>query len=123
MSRKSLPIVLALLSVCFLPACGSIGPLDPHNTAMNQTAPEKYQVLFTTSKGDFTVEVTRALAPKGADRFYSLVKNDFFDDLRFFGSSAASWCSLESMAIRKFPQNGRTQLFRTTPLKNTTPAV
>jgi peptidyl-prolyl cis-trans isomerase A (cyclophilin A) len=67
-----------------LSACSSAGPLDPHNAAMNQSAPEKYQVLFTTSKGDFTVEVTRALAPKGADRFYGLVKNGFFDDVRFF---------------------------------------
>jgi peptidyl-prolyl cis-trans isomerase A (cyclophilin A) len=47
-------------------------------------APASYKALFTTSKGDFTVEVTRDWAPKGADRFYELVKDGFYDDVRFF---------------------------------------
>ena len=32
----------------------------------------------------FVVEVTRAWAPKGADRFYNLVKYGYFDGKRFF---------------------------------------
>ena len=51
---------------------------------MNETAPEKFQVKFETSKGDFIVDVTRAWAPNGADRFYNLVKNGFYSDCRFF---------------------------------------
>ncbi|HMG70556.1 MAG TPA: peptidylprolyl isomerase [Gemmatimonadaceae bacterium] len=39
---------------------------------------------FATTKGDFTVEVTRAWAPKGADRFYRLVSEGYFKDVRFF---------------------------------------
>ena len=39
---------------------------------------------FDTSAGVFVVEVHRAWAPKGADRFYNLVKNGFYDDCRFF---------------------------------------
>jgi peptidyl-prolyl cis-trans isomerase A (cyclophilin A) len=58
--------------------------MDPKSPAMNQTAPETYRVLFNTSAGNFTVEVHRAWAPKGADRFYNLVKNGFYDDVRFF---------------------------------------
>jgi peptidyl-prolyl cis-trans isomerase A (cyclophilin A) len=56
--------------------------MDP--AALNETAPETYQARFTTSKGDFVVEVTRAWAPHGADRFYNLVKNGYYDDGRFF---------------------------------------
>lgn len=52
--------------------------------ALNETAPDTFQVLFDTSKGEFTVDVTRAWAPKGADRFYNLVKNGYYDDCRFF---------------------------------------
>lgn len=52
--------------------------------ALNETAPETYRARFTTSKGDFVIEVTRAWAPHGADRFYNLVKNGFYDDQRFF---------------------------------------
>jgi peptidyl-prolyl cis-trans isomerase A (cyclophilin A) len=48
------------------------------------STPERYKVLFTTSKGDFTVEVHRDWAPKGADRFSELVKEKFYDDARFF---------------------------------------
>jgi len=51
---------------------------------LNETAPETYRVKFETTKGDFIVEVTRAWAPNGADRFYNLVKNGFYDQTRFF---------------------------------------
>jgi peptidyl-prolyl cis-trans isomerase A (cyclophilin A) len=52
--------------------------------ALNEQAPAAYKVKFDTSKGPFVVEVTRAWAPKGADRFYNLVKNGFYDNVRFF---------------------------------------
>jgi cyclophilin family peptidyl-prolyl cis-trans isomerase len=47
-------------------------------------APPVFKATFETSKGDFVVEVHRDWAPKGADRFYNLVKNGFYDDCRFF---------------------------------------
>ena len=47
-------------------------------------APDTFQVRFETSKGPFTVEVVRDWAPRGADRFYELVHDKFFDDARFF---------------------------------------
>ena len=51
---------------------------------LKDKAPETYQVKFSTSKGDFTVSVTRAWAPRGADRFYNLAKHHFFDNGSFF---------------------------------------
>lgn len=48
------------------------------------TAPAVYKAKFTTTKGDFTVEVHRDWAPEGADRFYNLVKLGFFTDVAFF---------------------------------------
>ncbi len=51
---------------------------------LNEKAPETFDVDFTTTKGNFSVRVTRAWAPLGADRFYNLVKNNFFDDAAFF---------------------------------------
>ena len=47
-------------------------------------APETYRVRFTTTKGDIVIEVTRAWAPRGADRFYTLAKHGFFSDMAFF---------------------------------------
>jgi peptidyl-prolyl cis-trans isomerase A (cyclophilin A) len=52
--------------------------------ALTAQAPASYKVKFDTSKGDFVVEVHRDWAPLGADRFYNLVKNGFFNDARFF---------------------------------------
>ena len=53
-------------------------------SALTEKAPETFGVRFKTSKGDFVVEVTRAWSPNGADRFYNLVRNGFYDDCRFF---------------------------------------
>jgi peptidyl-prolyl cis-trans isomerase A (cyclophilin A) len=47
-------------------------------------SPDSFRVAFETSKGNFTVAVTRALAPRGADRFYEMVKVGYFSDVRFF---------------------------------------
>jgi len=53
-------------------------------TALNEKAPDTYKAKFDTSKGAFIVEVHRDWAPLGADRFYNLVKNGYYDDCRFF---------------------------------------
>jgi peptidyl-prolyl cis-trans isomerase A (cyclophilin A) len=55
-----------------------------HPALLKDKAPETYQVKFETSKGDFTVSVTRAWAPQGADRFYNLAEHHFFDNQSFF---------------------------------------
>jgi peptidyl-prolyl cis-trans isomerase A (cyclophilin A) len=55
-----------------------------HPASLNAKAPESFQVKFTTTKGDFVVDVTRAWAPLGVDRFYNLVKHGFFTDAAFF---------------------------------------
>jgi len=52
--------------------------------SLSEQAPATFKVKFATSKGDFLVQVTRAWAPLGADRFYALVKNHFYDDASFF---------------------------------------
>ncbi|MGC2388689.1 MAG: peptidylprolyl isomerase [Candidatus Acidiferrum sp.] len=47
-------------------------------------APATYKVKFVTTKGDFVIEVTRAWAPLGADRFYNLARHHFYDNTSFF---------------------------------------
>jgi peptidyl-prolyl cis-trans isomerase A (cyclophilin A) len=49
-----------------------------------EQAPEKFHVKFETTKGDFVMEVVRDWAPRGADRFYELVEDKFYDGSRFF---------------------------------------
>ena len=83
--------MLALLSVV---ACsgnayaGSTGDrrailLDPTHPAWSELAPDTFLATFETTKGDFVVEVIRAWAPIGADRFYNLIRHGYYDDARF----------------------------------------
>jgi peptidyl-prolyl cis-trans isomerase A (cyclophilin A) len=58
------------------------GLADPKQA--NEKAPDKYKVLIETTKGSFTIEVTKAWSPLGAERFYNLVKCGFYDDTAFF---------------------------------------
>lgn len=53
-------------------------------TPLAETAPATFRVNVDTSRGGFILEITRADAPLGADRFYNLVKSGFYDGARFF---------------------------------------
>lgn len=43
-----------------------------------------FRVKFETTAGDFLVEVHREWAPVGAQRFYELIEDGFYNDCRFF---------------------------------------
>ncbi len=58
--------------------------MSPASDAMTRTAPEVFRARFETSKGEFVIEVHREWAPHGADRFYNLVTNGFFEGVHFF---------------------------------------
>ena len=75
-------LMLALAVLVLHPAMASEALMDPEK--LNATAPDQYDVSFETSKGVFVISVTRDWAPSGADRFYNLVQNGFYVDVRFF---------------------------------------
>jgi peptidyl-prolyl cis-trans isomerase A (cyclophilin A) len=79
MLKQILPIALLL----GLTACSKKAPEETPKSA-DMKAPDTYRVNFDTSRGPFVVEVSRAWAPLGADRFYTLVQQKFFDGARFF---------------------------------------
>jgi peptidyl-prolyl cis-trans isomerase A (cyclophilin A) len=89
--KKVLAAVLCLLLAATVATAQAPGTakggsplMDPKSPEMNKKAPDIFKAKFTTSQGDFTVEVHRAWSPNGADRFFNLVKNGFYDDCRFF---------------------------------------
>lgn len=71
-----------VLAACQDKGANTSGVAAPPVT--NERAPNVFRARFETSKGPFVVEVKRAWAPRGADRFYSLVKSGYFDNTRFF---------------------------------------
>ena len=74
----------ALAVLILLSSCGGPKEDATPTTPRPVQAPTSFQVRFETSKGDFTVEVTRDWAPRGADRFYELVQARLYDNCRFF---------------------------------------
>lgn len=97
--------------------------LDPEHPDVNQTAPDTFRARFRTTEGDFVVEVHRDWSPRGADRFYNLVRNGFYDDTYFFRvidgfvaqfginddpevNAAWSWAEMEDDPVRETNRRG-----------------
>lgn len=84
-AARHLAVALIIAAGMSAPAAGQrallLAPGDPE---WRREAPDAFRARFTTSKGDFVVEVHRAWAPLGADRFYNLVRFGFYDDTRVF---------------------------------------
>ena len=81
--RLVLSLACALFAAAATPAFAQSGKLA-NPAALTEQAPATYKAKFETSKGAFVIQVTRAWAPNGADRFYNLVKNGYFDNVRIF---------------------------------------
>jgi peptidyl-prolyl cis-trans isomerase A (cyclophilin A) len=84
-SAKVLCGMLAVATVFSISACAKRDPLlEPDPAAVVAAAPDSFDVLFETSKGNFTVRAHRDWAPNGVDRFHYLVSHGYYDDARFF---------------------------------------
>ena len=86
MKLQSMIIGIAAVALAAAVAfAGQAGQAALRNPAsLKDRAPDTFKVEFDTSAGKFVVEAHRAWAPNGADRFYGLVKNGYYDQARFF---------------------------------------
>lgn len=83
----TLRFLLAASLVALCSCASSLGAqtsslLDTKHSA--EPAPKVFRVRFETSRGPFVIEAHRAWSPWGVDRFYYLVRRNFYDDTRFF---------------------------------------
>ena len=88
-SLTTLLLVAAIAWSAAAIACGGgrkapAALLTPDSAALAAPAPDSFDVVFETSKGNFTMRARRAWSPHGVDRFHYLAANGFFDDVRFF---------------------------------------
>lgn len=65
-------------------ASAAVHPSLLNPASLTAKAPADFKARFTTSAGDFVVEIHRDWAPLGADRFYNLVRRGFFTNASFF---------------------------------------
>jgi peptidyl-prolyl cis-trans isomerase A (cyclophilin A) len=56
-------------------------PTAPENLV---EAPDTFRARFETNEGDFVIQVVKAWAPIGANRFYTLVRRGYYDQARFY---------------------------------------
>ncbi len=68
--------------------------------SLNRTAPATFRVKLTTTKGDVIIEVTRAWAPRGADRFYNLVRAGYLHRCRRFSASSPNFMAQFGISAR-----------------------
>ena len=85
--------------------------------ALTEKAPETFKAKFDTSKGPVVITVHREWAPLGADRFYNLVKNGFYDDCRFFRVLDDFMAQVGINGNPAIQENWRTATFQDDPVK------
>jgi peptidyl-prolyl cis-trans isomerase A (cyclophilin A) len=83
MLRLTLVTVTVVLAVAASAAAAPPPSLN-HPASVTGKAPVLSSVTCTTPKRKFVFTQQRALAPRGADRFYNLVRAKFFDGVTFF---------------------------------------
>jgi homoserine O-acetyltransferase len=87
--------IAPLLALCALagafPSSAGEALRHPDAPEVNRRAPDRFLVRLETSKGLVVLEVHRAWAPHGADRFYNLVESGYYDEARFFRVIAGRW--------------------------------
>ncbi len=88
MIRATVAALPTFLAACATTNSSRAALLDPQPAALAEHAPQVFQVRFETSQGPVLLTAHRDWSPLGADRFYYLVKNGFFDGARFFRVNA-----------------------------------
>lgn len=82
---------LLFLLVCLLLAACSSPLRNPADPAVNLTSPALYHVRLHTTQGDLLIEVRREWSPHGADRFYNLVKNGYYNQNKVWRIRQGYW--------------------------------
>ncbi len=82
--RRTIVFVLAAAAAAAGVVLAAASPALLQPAKLTEKAPDLYKVKFETTKGSFVVQVHREWAPNGADRFYNLVKNGYYDGCALF---------------------------------------
>jgi len=81
---------LVLVAIVWAAACGTEEQLraerllDPDHSVWSMPAPDSFDILVASTKGDFVMRAWRNWAPIGVDRLYQLARHGFYDDSRFY---------------------------------------
>ena len=112
----------------FLIACALMIPvsmpqdqflLRPDALEMNRQAPGRFVVTLETSKGKMVMELQRAWAPLGVDRFYNLAAHGYYDGTKFFRVVKDKWAQFGINGDPKIATLWRSRTIPDDPLQQT----
>src|SRR5438045_1761962 len=115
--RNRLPVILIGLIAAVIAAPSAQRPdrsnrsllLNPDSPEMNRRAPDVARVRLETTRGVIRLELHRAWAPRGVDRFYNLVRHGYYDHGAVFRIVAGKWAQFGINGDPKIAQLWRTR--------------
>jgi len=93
--------------------------LNPAAPEFRAQAPERVLIRLDTSVGTIDVEVLRAWAPRGADRFVALARHGYYDGTRFFRVRPGRWTQFGIHGDPAVARAWRSQTFPDDPFVQT----
>src|SRR5215510_6119749 len=120
-SHVRLAVLAALVAGCGEPSAHPVPP----GAASEARAPDAFGVRLDTTKGPIVLEVQRAWAPHGVDRFHELVRAGYYDDAAIFRIRAGVFAQFGIAGDPAVAQRWRTRTIPDDPrvLSNTRGAV
>jgi cyclophilin family peptidyl-prolyl cis-trans isomerase len=118
-------MVLRAASVVILCALATQAPVErarlltPTDPVFTEAAPERSRVHLETTKGPIVIEVTRAWAPRGADRFVNLVRHGYYDEATVFRIRPTTWAQFGIAADPAVARAWRQATFPDDPFRET----
>jgi cyclophilin family peptidyl-prolyl cis-trans isomerase len=110
-----LPLVTAALTIA-VAALASAHAARPQSAAV-APAPDRFQVRLETAKGDIVIDVHRDWAPRGADRFFQLVRAGYYDDVAFSRVIKGQWAQFGINGDPRVSNEWRTRTIPDDPFK------
>jgi cyclophilin family peptidyl-prolyl cis-trans isomerase len=91
MASRQIHLVLAAAVVVSCATRSGHQVLQPGDAGVRTHAPDVCRVRLDTTKGPIVLEMRRAWAPHGVERFYNLVVAGYYDDTAMFRIRAGVW--------------------------------
>lgn len=110
LSLQQLLAACALVAIVLTPAA-----VAEQATTTDARSPEHFRVRLDTTRGVIVIDCTRAWAPLGVDRFYTLVTSGHYDDNAFFRVVRGKWAQFGISGVPAAAQAWRARTLRDDP--------
>ena len=70
--------ILLLISIILLSSCATAKFKEKW---LKEEAPNTFKARFETTQGNFDIVARRLWSPKGVDRLYQMIKNNYYTDV------------------------------------------